>query len=279
MWCNQCQQQVLTLPISGERFACSHCGMSASPANNADGEAIATALSKKTVASQPPSGSDLDVESDTLFCQTADDWVFDDQLQDAARLIQSVSKQLGTKGPLVASRSVSSRLEDPMGETILKWQAHLSSPVSLPHFKHSSHSYQRLIRTESSVSRSLLSVSLIASIGGAAGLGWSFFSPHADPWGDGLPTTVGCLLAMFLGLICHIHGLLNSNRVTAQSLADLDEQFQNLRETATSPADDRAMPAAHTFEQHYSVSSSELLLADMKRQLDLLTRQLSQTHR
>ena len=166
-----------------------------------------------------------------------------------------------------------------MGETILKWQAHLSSPMPLPHFKHVSNSRHELIRTESPAWRSLLSVSLIASLGGAAGLGWAFFSPDADPWGSGLATTAGCLLAMFFGLICQIHGLLNSNRVTAQSLANLDEQFQNLRETAASSTDDRAMPAAHTFEHHYSVPSSELLLADMKRKLDLLTRQLSQTHR
>jgi hypothetical protein len=153
-----------------------------------------------------------------------------------------------------------------------------------PHFAPAAHAPQAepVARRESPVSRSnplawlLLSLGLATFACGAVLLGWSLAAGRDDLWPLGMPLALAGQAGLILGLVLQLESLWHSNRETTRTLSALDEELNRVRQTATLLTTSQNT-SVQTFYTHLAEGAApQLLLADLKGQLDLLARQLSQ---
>lgn len=120
-----------------------------------------------------------------------------------------------------------------------------------------------------------LTLGLMAFVCGGVLVGWSFVADRGDLWSLGLPLTLGGQVGLVLGLLLQLDGLSQSTRRTEQTLTDLDGQLGQLREVTALVSATHSAPA-HSFYAHLSEGASpQILLADLKGQLDLLAQQMA----
>ncbi|HUE72650.1 MAG TPA: hypothetical protein VMP01_17320 [Pirellulaceae bacterium] len=120
-----------------------------------------------------------------------------------------------------------------------------------------------------------LTLGLMAFVCGGVLVGWSFVADRGDLWSLGLPLTLGGQVGLVLGLLLQLDGLSQSTRRTEQTLTDLDGQLGRLREVTALVSATHSAPA-HSFYAHLSAGASpQILLADLKGQLDLLAQQMA----
>ena len=121
----------------------------------------------------------------------------------------------------------------------------------------------------------MLSVGMMAFVFGAVLIGWSFAEDRPDLWRLGLPFTLGGQAALIVGLVFQLDGLWRSNRDAAKTLDELDSQLDELRH-ATSLLSTTHSSSAQSFYLHMADGASpNLLLADLKGQLDLLANRIA----
>jgi hypothetical protein len=106
-------------------------------------------------------------------------------------------------------------------------------------------------------------------------LGWSFAADRADLWPLGLPLALIGQAGLIVGLVLQLDGLWHSNRLTADSLTALDGELSRVRH-ATTLLTTTKNSSAQSFYAHMAEGASpQLLLADLKGQMDLLAQQLA----
>jgi hypothetical protein len=121
----------------------------------------------------------------------------------------------------------------------------------------------------------VLSLGLAIFACGAVLLGWSLLGRRNDLWPVGMPLTLIGQAGLVLGLILQLDGLWHSNRKTAQALTELDGELKNVRQ-ATSLLSTTHSGGAQSFYLHLAEGASpQLLLADLKGQMDLLAQQMA----
>jgi hypothetical protein len=121
----------------------------------------------------------------------------------------------------------------------------------------------------------ILSLGLAAFACGAVLLGWSFVAERADLWPLGLPLALVGQAGLIIGLALQLDGLWQSNRQTAATLNELDDELNRVRH-ATTLLTTTKNASAQSFYAHMAEGASpQLLLADLKGQLDLLAQQMA----
>jgi hypothetical protein len=126
---------------------------------------------------------------------------------------------------------------------------------------------------------SLVSLGLATFACGAVLLGWSFATGRDDLWPLGMPLALAGQAGLIVGLILQLDGLWQSNRRTERTLGDLDEELGRVRHATTLLSTNRSA-SGQSFYAHLSEGASpQLLLADLKGQLDLLAQQMATTRR
>jgi len=126
---------------------------------------------------------------------------------------------------------------------------------------------------------SILSLGLVAFIFGGALLAWSFVASRGDLWAWGMPLTLGGQALLLIGVVLQLDGLWHNNCQTAEALDELDEQIDSLRHS-TSLLGSTHSTAAQSFYAHAAGGASpQMLLADLKGQLDILAVKLAQDKR
>ncbi len=99
-------------------------------------------------------------------------------------------------------------------------------------------------------------------------MGWSMFSSRADLLSIGPPIVFSVAISLFVALVVQIDRLLHDNRNTAAKLDKLAAATSHLGNTRHSPSD--------SFYSHIvGGANPQLLLSDLKSQLDLLTDKIS----
>ena len=84
---------------------------------------------------------------------------------------------------------------------------------------------------------------------------------------------------LLIGLVLQINCLWSDNRAAVAKLNDVDEQLGELKVTTTLLGTSQG-PGASVFYSHFAGGASpQLLLADLKSQLDLLAIKLAQQER
>lgn len=120
-----------------------------------------------------------------------------------------------------------------------------------------------------------LTLGLMAFVCGGVLVGWSFAADRHDLWSLGLPLTLAGQAGLVLGLLLHLDGLSQSTRRTEQTLTDLGGRLGELREVTALVSATHSAPA-HSFYAHLTEGASpQILLADLKGQLDLLAQQMA----
>src|SRR5262249_9372259 len=121
----------------------------------------------------------------------------------------------------------------------------------------------------------ILSLGLAIFACGAVLLGWSLVARRDDLWPVGMPLALIGQAGLVLGLILQLDSLWHSSRKTAEVLSELDGELKTVRQ-ATTLLSTTHSGGAKSFYLHLAEGASpQLLLADLKGQMDLLAQQMA----
>ena len=121
---------------------------------------------------------------------------------------------------------------------------------------------------------SLLSLGLATFACGAVLLGWSFATDREDLWPLGMPLALGGQAALIVGLVLQLDGLWQTSRKTEQTLSALDGEISKVRQATTLLSSSHSGPSQSFYLHMAEGAPPQLLLADLKGQLDLLAQQM-----
>ncbi|MCA9144477.1 MAG: hypothetical protein H6821_02830 [Planctomycetaceae bacterium] len=255
MWCRNCQQDVPAIgSTDSSPVRCARCHTSFV------GEA-------RTTATDAPKASGLErkprhspeLRTDWLEKALLDDWELEDELNEAQQLVASLG---AGERPGSTFRVDATHTPGATGE---------SNPRRL----HRTKARRGKTAQSSFFSWCMLSIGLMAFVFGAVLVGWSFAGDRPDLWRLGLPFTLGGQAALIVGLVFQLDGLWRSNRDAAESLDELDSQLDELRHATSLLSTSHSSPAQSFYLHMADGASPNLLLADLKGQLDLLASRLA----
>jgi hypothetical protein len=121
----------------------------------------------------------------------------------------------------------------------------------------------------------ILSLGLAIFACGAVLLGWSLVAKRNDLWTVGMPLALIGQAGLILGLILQLDGLWQTSRKTVAAIHELDDELKHVRQATTLLSTSRTN-GAQTFYAHLAEGASpQMLLADLKGQLDLVAQQMA----
>jgi hypothetical protein len=268
MWCSTCQQDVpgLGSPGSAGGMRCGKCG---------DGlESIAqpTARVEESSAKNAPVamasvGDNAALEKILRSAPLGEeDWALEAELRGVQRLLGSLKSRPGGGTQAVAVHA-SHRKPG-------KWHTAEVDEASADDASTS--------RKESTTQpRGQTAAWLILSLGlavfacGGVLLAWSIIGQRDDLWPIGMPLALVGQAALIVGLVLQLDGLSHSTRKTTEALSELDGELKNVRQATTLLSSTQA-GGAQSFYLHLAEGASpQLLLADLKGQMDLLAQQMA----
>lgn len=197
-------------------------------------------------------------ESPGLDAPGFDGWEFEEQLRHVERLLAghgktALNRQLRLDG------SHTSRTD--AAPTWQRWQEQRR---------------QRRSRRGLPLAGALLVLGLLAFLGGGALVGWSFWSGQREFWNLGLPIALLGQLALLSGLVWRLERMWADSRATVSKLEHVDDELHDLK-SATHLLGSQQSPSSNNFYAHLAGGAHpQLLLADLKSQLDLLAVKLGQ---
>jgi len=259
MWCSTCQQDVpgLGAPTSGG-LRCSKCG----------GPFAADSQSAEAVTASDTTRLDNARLENVLRHSPLieDDWALDAELRGAQRLVSSLKSSGGlAKQPLAI---------DTPHAAASGWHARADSAPA----ERASAAKGAAAVVESSRNLgawAILSLSLAVFACGAVLLGWSLVAKRDDLWTVGMPLALIGQAGLILGLILQLDGLWQTSRKTAEAIHELDDELKHVRQATTLLSTSRTS-GAQTFYAHLAEGASpQMLLADLKGQLDLVAQQMA----
>jgi hypothetical protein len=117
----------------------------------------------------------------------------------------------------------------------------------------------------------VLSTGLMAFAFGGVLLVWSFVTGRQDLWTFGMPIAMAGQIILLMGFILQMDRLWHDNRNAAAKLEHVDERLDSLRSTADRLGGSHRSPVPGNYGSPMAGSlDSQLMLADLKSQLDLL---------
>jgi hypothetical protein len=94
-----------------------------------------------------------------------------------------------------------------------------------------------------------------------------------------MPLALAGQAALVIGLILQLESLWQNTRDTSSTLGDLDSQLRDLRHATTMLSTTHSNSAQSFYAHMAEGASPELLLADLKGQLDLLAARMAKQQR
>ena len=123
---------------------------------------------------------------------------------------------------------------------------------------------------------SAVSLGLMGFVCGGVLLGWSYVAGRDELWSLGMPIAVAGQIGLLIGLVLQLERIWQGSRDTVDKLEQFDEQLHDLKQT-TSLLGATHNSAAQAFYSHLSQGAHpQMLLADLKGQLDLLAVRMSE---
>ena len=306
MWCRSCQQDVPAFlsPTEDDRYCCARCGgdirrngftdqPTTDQLRTTDGTvqpAVAVDLSIEGFPSDPKSlndsAADLGPNASSRRIKI-DDWDKEEQWCEAERLVggspELPSHFLDSLAPNTADKSHPTI--DPMNDP---WNAELASTFSdTKKFFHSSLDssqpailpdtglYSNVEHRSPVMAWTLLSLGLMVFACGVILLIWGNASNRDDLWGLGLPLAISGQAGLLIGLILQLDGLWHSNRATTTSLGQLDHRLNEVKHATTMLTTTYSVPARSLYAHLAQDASPQIMLADLKDQLDMLAIKIS----
>lgn len=273
MWCSRCQQDVPGIARQ-QRICCARCGeqLSSGYASTTAGDATAPQTDEPQTA---PRARSPKVALDSNPPVNLDNWQLEDDLRTAARLVQSLRGS--GRLPRATDDDTTAPAFDTGHASLPPWHAPPSSTPAPPAERLQRRPPRR--RKSSFFSWAMLSLGLMTFVCGGVLLGWSLFTERAELWNLGMPLVLVGQAALIAGLVFQLDGLWQSNRETSRTLDELDHQLDDLKHATTLLGSSHSCGARSFYAHLAEGASPQLLLTDLKGQMDLLALRLAQQRR
>jgi len=121
-----------------------------------------------------------------------------------------------------------------------------------------------------------LSLGTMAFVCGGVLLGWSIVSGREELWSVGMPVILCGQVALLVGLILQLDRLWHDGRSARAKLDDVDEQLHELKTTTSLLGTGHNSPGGAFYSHLAGGAGPQLLLTDLKSQLDLLALKIMQ---
>jgi hypothetical protein len=266
MWCRNCAQDVPGVPSLEEgKYTCARCS---GPLDLIS--AIHTPHSRRkrsqldgiasTVSKSPPS---------------YDGWEIEEQLRHAFRVLGPA--RTAGKGRKAPVEGPSFRIDAGHG-------------LRGPHTKRPRHQRRRIDRVVTAeesprsvsfgdrlvgfITWSALSLGTMAVVCGLALIGWSAHTGRQELWAIGAPIILGAQVALVVGLVLQLDRIWRDSRRAAARLQTVDKQIHDLK-TTTSLLGTTHAPSTAFYAHWAGGAGPDVLLSDLKSQLDLLAVKLA----
>ena len=244
MWCKLCRQDVPAF-LSGDKrnLCCPRCG--------------------GAIGVDRPKATD---QSTAL-----DSWELDEQLRHIGRVLNTAKEKDHPPEPIERREAI--RIDLPHAGPP---ERHL--PATSPDKPRRARGARRAAGSSVFTWPALLLGTMCFACGGIL-LGWALLAGRQELSAIGWPVALGGQVALLLGLVLQIARLGDDNRVAAAKLNEVDDQLSELKTTTTLLGTSQG-PAAGVFYSHFTGGASpQLLLTDLKSQLDLLAVKIAREER
>lgn len=281
MWCRHCRQDVPALASPDRRkYCCPRCGETLC-AEAAEKPHEAPPSAAQSSPAEPPAAEPVAAESAPAAVVAAesapdgppqiDGWELDEQLRHIERVLR-VGKAPGRRSKAAHRRE---RLRiDPAHAGESAWHVPAVTVRRRRRAEQAARSGGGSLL--SGLAWTALSLGTMALVCGGVLLGWSVFTGREELWTVGMPATVAGQVALAIGLILQLDRLWHDSRHSAVKLDAVDQQLHELKTTAAFLGTAHG-PAGSTFYTHFAQGAApQLLLTDLKGQLDLLALRLAQ---
>jgi len=121
-----------------------------------------------------------------------------------------------------------------------------------------------------------LSFGTMGVVCGGIMLGWSAVADRAELWSIGLPVLFGGQIALVIGLLAQLERLWHDSRSAAVKLQRVDRQLHQLHTTTSLIGSGGHSPGGQFYSHLAGGAGPDLLLNDLKGQLDLLAMKISE---
>jgi hypothetical protein len=238
MWCSTCQRDCSTT-VSAAAEGPARCGQCGTVLGSTSGDVTA-----KAAASRSP----------VALSRADDDWALEADVRSVHRLVESLKS--------------TSRID-------------LATPIARPHDSVASEPALEPSREKAAdappvnlAAWLLLSLGLAMFACGAVLLGWSFATDREDLWPLGMPLALAGQAALIVGLVLQLDGLWRTSRKTEETLTVLDGELSKVRQATTLLSTSHSATSQSFYLHMAEGAPPQLLLADLKGQLDLLAQQM-----
>ncbi|NQT39414.1 MAG: hypothetical protein HQ581_18095 [Planctomycetes bacterium] len=120
-----------------------------------------------------------------------------------------------------------------------------------------------------------LGLGVMGSVCGGVLLAWSVIAERNELWDAGMPIALVGQAALLLALILHLERFWRDGRHAAEKLDRFEGQLRDLQ-TSALPDMGHGFPRGTLHRQPHSEADPQMLLADLKGQLERLSVQLQQ---
>ncbi len=284
MWCKQCQQDVPALPSDEMgKYVCPRCGV-----NPTQTKAVGP-----TPASTSPPGVEepqLGVPRPPLFAGTPepppsyDPWELEEQLRHLQRILAAEPSK--TPSPAIAGEAlrIDSRHTEAgkrgTGTFCRNGPSGALPKRCLSPFSRRSQARSRRARAAlHTVAWLVLLIGLMGMACGGVLLGWSLIAGRQDLWPIGLPIALAGQIVLVMGFVLQMDRLWNDHSRTSAKLDHMDERLADLKNTTALLGTTHSTPAMSFYSHLAGGANPQLLLADLKSQLDLLALKMGRDSR
>jgi hypothetical protein len=242
MWCSTCQRDCSPVGLADAEgmLRCAQCGTML-------GYGKQSQVRAQVINNEPAAATGAGLGTD--------DWTLEADIRSVHRLVESLKS--------------TSRID-------------LSTPIVRPHLPtlpaaardEAPHAIAAQPPKANLAAWSLLSLGLATFACGAVLLGWSFATDREDLWPLGMPLALAGQAALIVGLVLQLDGLWQTSRKTERTLSALDDEISKVRHATTLLSTSHSGPSQSFYLHMAEGAPPQLLLADLKGQLDLLAQQM-----
>jgi len=202
------------------------------------------------------------------------EWQCDDSVWAAERLNEVVSGL--PPDPVDNASSEPARSDNHMPQSIPQWHTHLGHNLADPDPRQlSSINHPPARRRRPIFSWFAFTFGFMIFVCGAGLLIGGYFMGRAELWNLGIPVVMVGQIGLLIGLVWLLEGLWQSHHTNANTLGALDDRLKDLKQT-TAMMGTTHSSAAQSFYAHMADGASpQLMLADLKGQLDMLAMKLA----
>jgi hypothetical protein len=108
---------------------------------------------------------------------------------------------------------------------------------------------------------------------------WSLMTMRSELWLTGVPVSLVGIAFFLVGFALQLESLRGGHRDTVRMYVEMDERMAELRQATTMLKTSHSGAAQSFYANLADGASPQLLLADLKSQLDLLAQQMAQENR